>query len=160
MSILNEPHRDASGRELHITRMFNAPRALVFRVWTMPEHVAQWWGPRGFTITTQEMDARPGGVWRFTMHGPDGTDYPSRIAYKEVVEPERLVFLYDDDNGDDSGQFLVTVSFEEQGGQTQIDMRMAFRTKEALDLVIEQHGAVEGNKQTMDRLEQYLEQIG
>src|SRR2546430_11151240 len=80
-----------SDREILLTRVFDAPRELVFKVWTDPEHVGRWWGPRGFTNTIHEMDVRPGGVWRFTMHGPDGVDYLNRIVFIEVARPERLV---------------------------------------------------------------------
>jgi uncharacterized protein YndB with AHSA1/START domain len=90
-----------SDRDLVIERIFDAPRQMVFDAWTDPETIGQWWGPRGFTTTVHEMDVRPGGVWRFTMHGPDGTDYPNRVVYDEVVAPERLVYTHgaDDDSG-------------------------------------------------------------
>src|ERR1700722_521534 len=81
-----------AGREIAATRIFDAPRELVFRMWTEPEHVAKWWGPIGFTNTIHEMDVRPGGVWRFIMHGPDGVDYPNKNVYLEVVRPDRLVW--------------------------------------------------------------------
>ena len=74
-------------REIAATRIFDAPRELVWKAWTDPKHVAQWWGPNGFTNTIHEMNVSPGGVWRFMMHGPDGTDYPNRIVFIEVVEP-------------------------------------------------------------------------
>jgi uncharacterized protein YndB with AHSA1/START domain len=77
-------------REIVTTRVFDAPREMVFDAWTDPKHIGQWWGPIGFTTTTHEMDVRPGGVWRFTMHGPDGRDYKNRIVYTEIVRPERL----------------------------------------------------------------------
>ena len=80
----------AAAREIVAARVFDAPRELVFDAWTDPEHVAQWWGPNGFTNTIHEMDVRPGGVWRFVMHGPDGVDYNNKIVYIEVVKPERL----------------------------------------------------------------------
>ena len=73
----------AAEREISITRLFDAPRELVFEAWTDPEQVVQWWGPHGFTTTIHEMDVRPGGVWRFIMHGPDGTDYDNRVVFEE-----------------------------------------------------------------------------
>ena len=72
------------------TRVFDAPRDLVWAAWTDPAHLAQWWGPDGFTTTTSAYDLRPGGTWRFMMHGPDGSDYPNRITFDEIVRPERL----------------------------------------------------------------------
>src|ERR1700674_4219468 len=83
---------DTSDREIVVARVLDAPRALVFKMWTDPKHVAQWWGPNGFTITTYEMNVAPGGVWRFVMHGPDGRDYQNRVVYREIVEPERIVY--------------------------------------------------------------------
>src|SRR5579884_4127269 len=80
-------------------REFDAPRALVFSAWTDPKHLAQWWGPNGFTTTTSSFDMRPGGVWRFVMHGPDGRDYQNRITFEEIVPPERLVYRHG--GGDD-----------------------------------------------------------
>ena len=141
-------------RELVITRIFKAPRELVFRVWTDMEHVGKWWGPTGFTNTILEMEVREGGMWRFIMHGPDGVDYPNLIEFQEVVKPERLVFAHGSD--EDPGQFQVTVIFEEENYSTKITMRMVFRSKEERDMVVEKYGAIEGNKQTMDRLEKHL----
>lgn len=148
---------NTSDRELVITRSFNAPRELVFKAWTDPSHVVHWWGPNGFTITIHEMRVKPGGVWRFIMHGPDGIDYPNRIVFQEVIKPERLVFLHGADIEDDPGQFHVEVDFIEEGKKTELVMRMIFKTKEAKDLVVEKYGAIEGNRQTMNRLEEYLE---
>jgi uncharacterized protein YndB with AHSA1/START domain len=79
-------------REIVLTRVFDAPRELLWDAWTDPKHVVKWWGPRGFTITIHEMDVRPGGIWNHTMHGPDGTDYPGQCVFIEVVKPERIVY--------------------------------------------------------------------
>ena len=145
-----------SDREIVTTRVFDAPRELVWKAWTDPKHTAQWWGPRGFTNTIQEMDVRPGGVWRLIMHGPDGTDYPNKIVYMEVVEPERLVYEHGDDQ-DNGLVFHVTVSFVAQGGgKTQVTMRALFDSAAQRDQVIEEFGAIEGGNQTLDRLGEYL----
>jgi uncharacterized protein YndB with AHSA1/START domain len=146
------PTSSTSGRELVATRVFDAPRALVFKLWTDPEHVARWWGPRGFTTTTAAMDVRPGGVWRHVMHGPDGADYPNRIKYTEVVEPERLAY---EQGGDVDGapvNFEVTVDFEDVGCKTKLTMRSLFPSAEALAFVVEKYGAAEGMVQHIDRL--------
>lgn len=137
------------------TRVFNAPRELVYQAWTDPKHVPNWFGPRGFTITTYEMDVRPGGVWRFTMHGPDGVDYPNRVVYNEVVKPERLAYSHD---GDEEGaaRFNVTITFEEQGGKTKLTMDMRFESVAARDLTVTKYPAVEGGIQNLDRLGEYL----
>ena len=145
---------DTADRELVITRLLNAPRELVFKVWTDPKHVAQWWGPNGFTNTIHEMEVKPGGVWRLTMHGPDGVDYPNKIVFRKVVRPELLVYFHGDDN--DPEQFEVTVNFVQKGQKTELTMRGVFRTKEELDVVVKKHGAREGQTQHMNRLEAYL----
>jgi uncharacterized protein YndB with AHSA1/START domain len=142
--------------ELVFDRVYDAPRELVFRAWTEVEHLAKWWGPNGFTTTTHEIDVRPGGVWRYIMHGPDGTDYPNRIAYREVVAPERLVYFHSGDDDLDDTHFDVTVTFEEQDGKTKLTMRMTFGTLAERNQVVEQFGAIEGAKQTMARLAEHL----
>ena len=114
----NSPASETSDREIVMTRAFDAPRELVWNAWTDAKHIKQWWGPRGFTTTTHEMDVRPGGVWRFIRHGPDGTDYPNRIVYTEIVKPERLVYTHCGDAGAEDVQFQVTVSFVEEDGET------------------------------------------
>lgn len=82
----------AKANELKITRVYDAPVRLVWEAWTDPEQVAQWWGPRGFTLTTHSKELRPGGHWSYTMHGPDGTDYENRTIYHEVEECAKLVY--------------------------------------------------------------------
>lgn len=83
-----------SDREIVMTRVFDAPRELLFAAWIDPRHVARWWGPKGFRNTIHEMDARPGGVWEFVMHGPDGVDYRNRSIVLEIVRPERIVLSH------------------------------------------------------------------
>jgi len=138
-------------REIAATRVFAAPRELVFKVWTEPKSVAQWWGPRGFTTTTHEMDVRPGGTWRFIMHGPDGVDYPNEIVYHEVVEPERLVY-----NHGPQPVFHVTVAFADLDGKTELTMRSLFETAAERARVVEEYEAIEGLNQTLDRLAEHL----
>lgn len=143
-------------REIYASRLFDAPRERVFQLWTDPQHVGKWWGPRGFTTTTHAMDVRPGGEWRYTMHGPDGTDYKNRIVYLEVVPPERLVYKHSGEDESDPVKFHVTVTFAVERGKTRLDMRMVFDTPEERTLVVEKYGAVEGLNQTLSRLEELL----
>ncbi|WNQ11885.1 SRPBCC family protein [Paenibacillus aurantius] len=145
------------GRELIVERLMPAPRELVFQTWTKQEHLQNWWGPKGFTITVQEIEVKPGGVWRYVMHGPDGVDYDNVIRYREVVRPERLVYSHGDSV--DEEQFQVTVTFAEEGSQTDIVMRMAFRSAEELQVSVERYGAVEGAASTLDRLEEELARL-
>lgn len=141
----------AADREIATTRVFDAPRDLVFDAWTDPQHVAQWWGPNGFTTTAHSMDVRPGGEWIFIMHGPDGTDYKNHIVYREVVRPERLV--YDHVSGP---LFHATVTFEAVGEKTRLSMQMLFETAELRNQVAEKFGAVEGLSQTLNHLEEHV----
>jgi uncharacterized protein YndB with AHSA1/START domain len=144
----------ASDRDIIISRVFDAPRDLVFQVWTDPRHIGSWWGPKGFTTTTHEIDVRPGGVWRFIMHGPDGVDYPNKIVYLEIARPERLVY----DHGDEGkpGYFRVTVTFEDQDGKTRLTMRSLFTTRAERDEVVTKYHAIEGGNQTLDRFGEHL----
>ena len=143
-------------REIVITRVLDAPRELVFRAWTEPDHVVKWWGPQGFTTTTKEMDVRPGGVWRFVMHGPDGRDYKNKIVFSEVTKPERLVYAHADDGETEPVSFQVTVTMDDQGGKTKLTMRMVFPSVEERDRVVKEYGALEGAKQHVDRLAEHL----
>ena len=136
-------------REIIITRIINAPQALVFHVWTDPKHIDKWWGPKGFTNTTYEIDIRPGGVWRYMMHGPDGVDYPNRMIFKEVTRPERLVYDHDSDIDNDPEKFEATVTFEKQGDKTKLTLRTVFSTAEKRKMVIEKYHAIEGGNQTI-----------
>jgi len=144
-------------REIVFTRRLDAARELVFRVWSQAKHVARWWSPRGFTTTTHEMEVAPGGVWRFVMHGPDGTDYDNTITYREISPPERL--LYDHGEQGAPGSFRVTVTFEAQNGTTRLTMRMLFESVAERDFVVEKYGAIDGGNQTLDRLTEYLEEV-
>ena len=142
---------DTTGRELVISRVLNAPRELVWQVWTNPDHIKNWWGPNGFTNTIFTMEVKPGGVWDFIMHGPDGTDYKNKSIYKEVVKPERIVF--DHVSGP---KFQTTITFEEQDNKTLLTWRMLFATKEELEQVIKTFKADEGLKQNIVKLQAYL----
>jgi uncharacterized protein YndB with AHSA1/START domain len=146
--------RAMQDREIVITRILNAPHELVFKVWTDPDHLIHWWGPEGFTNTFHEIDVRPGGVWRFVMHGPDGVDYDNKVEFIEVVEPERLVYRHGDDTGE-SEPFHVTVTFADDGGKTRLTLRMLFGSAAERDRSIG-FGAVEGGNSTLDRLAAYL----
>jgi uncharacterized protein YndB with AHSA1/START domain len=137
-------------REIVATRVFDAPRTLVFQMWTDPEHVGHWWGPKGFSTTIHEMDVRPGGVWRFVMHGPDGRDYQNEIVYIEIANPERLVYRHV------SPPFQATATFLDRGGKTELTVLMLFESATLRDKVAEEFGAVEGLDQHLDCLREYV----
>lgn len=146
--------------EIVISRVFAAPRELVWQAWTDAKHAGHWWGPAGFSTTTHAQDFRPGGSWRYTMHGPDGHDYPNRIDYLEIVPPARLVYKHGGDEGGEPVRFHAEVSFEAAGQdsqQTKVTMRSVFSSAEERDFVIHNYNAVEGGKQHLANLEDYLE---
>jgi len=137
-------------REIVTTRVFNASRDLVWQAWTDPKHLVQWWGPDGFTTTMQVMDVRPGGEWRFIMHGPDGRNYQNDSVYVEVEKPSRLVYDHV------APKFRATATFEEQGEGTRVTLRMVFESVDVYQTVVKQYGAVEGAQQTFQRLADHL----
>lgn len=142
-------------REMILSRLINAPRTLVFDAFTDPEHIGNWWGPDGFTITTTVRDVRVGGMWRFMMHGPDGTDYPNRIVYTEIVRPERIAYNHGEDVDNDPNMFKVWVTFGDQDGKTQLTMKMLVSSAAALQ-EMKKFGAQELGMQTLAKLEAYL----
>lgn len=142
--------------EIHFTRIYQAPVALVWEAWTDPKKAAKWWGPRGFTITTHSKDLRAGGHWSYTMHGPDGTNYPNKTIYHEVVPQTRLV--YDHGGNDDQPPlFKVIVEFKDIGKKkTQMDMTMILSSEEAAK-EMQKFIVQAGGYSTWDRLAEYIE---
>lgn len=144
--------------ELYLTRVFDAPVKLVWEAWTDPKQIGQWWGPRGFTLTTRSRDLRPGGKWIYTMHGPDGVDYPNITTYYEVEKHARLV--YDHGATETSPPlFRVVVIFEEIRGKTRMDMTMTLATAEVAEAT-RQFIKKAGGESTWDRLAEYLHEQG
>jgi uncharacterized protein YndB with AHSA1/START domain len=156
---MNAPESKATAdREIVTERVIDAPRERVWQVWTDPEHVRQWWGPTGFSTTTQSMDVRVGGQWRYVMHGPDGRDYANLITYQEVQAPARLVYRHGGEKEFEHVNFTTTVTFEELPGatpRTKVTMRAVFPSAAARDLVVREYNAVEGGKQHLTRLAEY-----
>jgi uncharacterized protein YndB with AHSA1/START domain len=120
-------------RELVVTRLIDAPRRLVFKAWTQPEHIARWWGPQGYTTIHCDMDIRVGGAYRFGMRSPQGSEHWKRGIYREIVEPERIVFTFAWENADGAlgHELLTTVTFAEDGTKTRLTLHQAvFETTE------------------------------
>lgn len=157
MSTRSDIKPDTADREIVASRIFNAPRELLWEAWTDPDKVTHWWGPNGFTTTTIEIDIRPGGIWKHIMHGPDGTDYPNLTRYVEVIKPERLVYINSGGSDDIPHiEYRATVTFENERGKTRLTMRMVFSTSSERDRVAGEYGAVEGLEQHLERLTQFL----
>ncbi|MBI5094945.1 MAG: SRPBCC family protein [Candidatus Hydrogenedentes bacterium] len=158
-------------RDFVITRVLNAPRTLVFDAWTIPKHMARWWGPRDFTNPVCEMDVRPGGAYRIVMRGPDGAEYPVSGVFQEVVRPERLIMSMDCSEHTDEWHdqvnpvrdkskkpFLMAlqiVTFEEFGAKTKLTVRTRFDSPLIRDGMLKV-GMTEGWSQSLDRLEAHL----
>jgi uncharacterized protein YndB with AHSA1/START domain len=143
-------------REIVIKRTLEAPRELVFAMWTDPKHLPHWYGPDGFTITIHEWNLKPGGVWRLTMHGPDGRDYYNNLVFCEIVPPERLVYRHVPDDRAEPVTHQTIVTFEARGNKTDLTLRLVFETNEARDYAVNTYRAVEGGKQTIGRLADYI----
>lgn len=140
--------------EIHLTRVYDAPVRVVWDAWADPAQAAKWWGPRGFTITTHGKDLRAGGTWRYTMHGPDGVDYPNVTRY-HVIEPLKKM-VYDHGGTDDTPPlFRVTVTFSEENGKTTMDMTLAFPSPEIARAQARFIKRAGGNS-TWDRLAEFL----
>jgi len=147
----------AASNEIRLTRVYDAPVAAVWDAWTDLKQVAQWWGPRGFTITTKSKELRPGGHWDYIMHGPDGKDWPNYARYHEVVPRERLVYDHGATSADAKPLFHVTAEFRDLGNnRTQFDMCMTLATAEEAQKTRGFIKAAGGNS-TWDRLAEYLE---
>lgn len=140
--------------EIKIIRLYDAPLKIVWEAWIDPKQAAHWWGPRGFTITTHSKDLRVGGIWHYTMHGPDGVDYPNKTKYLEVEKYSRLVYDHGG-NDEQAPMFRVTVNFLEKNGKTHMDMTMALPTPEAAEQTKKFIKKAGGNA-TWDRLAEFL----
>ncbi|MEO6596291.1 MAG: SRPBCC family protein [Planctomycetota bacterium] len=162
MSVPEETKTTDPDREIVTTRVLDAPRAVVWKVWTDPQHILQWWGPTGFTTTTRSMEVRPGGQWRFVMRGPDGRDYENLITYLEIAEPARIVYRHGGENDVEPVNFQTTVTFDDVPGptpRTKVTMRAVFPSSRAREFVIREYNAVEGGKQCITRLAEYAEEM-
>lgn len=146
----------SKSNEIAITRIYDASPKEVWDAWIEPDQVAQWWGPRGFTITSYKKDVRPGGIWAYTMHGPDGTNWENKTLYHEV-EPEKLL-VYDHGGNDDRPPlFRVRVTFTPIGQKTRMEMTMALATPEEAEKTRAFIKEAGGNG-TWDRLAEYLDE--
>jgi uncharacterized protein YndB with AHSA1/START domain len=146
---------DVAPHKIVTTRVLHAPRALVWRAFTEPAHMVHWWGPQGFTTTVHEMQVRPGGVCRHTMHGPDGRDWPNHMVYTEVVEPEWLAWAHGTEPGGEPW-FHASVRLATQGEGTLLTLTHIFPSGEARDFNIATYGSLQGAKDTLERLAGHL----
>lgn len=140
-----------------IRRTIDAPRAVVFDAFADPQQVDQWWGPNGFRNTTHEHEFRPGGTWRFTMHGPDGTDYPNKCVFIDIDPPERVLFDHGWDSAEFTPMFRSEITFRDLGDQTEIALKQVYPSAAERDRNLQRVDAIEGGKQTLARLATFAE---
>ena len=152
MALENRLAEEPSERTLVITRIFDAPRSLVFNAWTEPAHRMRWWGLKGFTVTSCEMDLRPGGAWRLSMRSPEGREDRQVGIFREIVPPERLVFTYAFEGaaGNLGHETLVTVTFAEHEGKTKLTVNQA-----VFETLAVRNDHVRGWGEALDRLAEY-----
>jgi uncharacterized protein YndB with AHSA1/START domain len=172
MAAQSEPAAATTGTEFVMTRVFDAPRTLVFRAWTEPGHMSRWWGPHQFTNPVCELDVRPGGSWRIVMRGPDCVDHPCKGVYREIVTPKRIVMTIDHSElpeewhdmmnpgrdkakGRPAMEILATVTFEEHGGKTTLTIRLRFETAAERDAFLK-IGMSDGWSQSLERLHEVV----
>lgn len=152
---LNMATNDVADREIIISRVLDAPRELVWEAWTNPKHADNWWGPERFINTTESMDFRVGGEWRYLMIGPDGTRYLNHQIFKEIIPPSKLVF----DHGDGASVwFETTITLEETSSGTLVTLRQLHPDKATRDMLVEKVDAIEGGKQHLAKLEIYIKE--
>ncbi|MEP7086172.1 MAG: SRPBCC domain-containing protein [Gemmatimonadota bacterium] len=155
LSVREQP----SDREVLFSRAPEAPRELVWKMWSELRHLDRWWGPAGFTTTTHEFAFVEGGAWRFVMHGPDGTDYPNRIVFREIDPPSRIAY---DNCWDLPGapvDFTAVLALDTDGARTKLSLRMTFTDAESFRKAVELYGVLDGGTQTLDRLAEYVNSV-
>ena len=146
------------GNKVTYKRHLDASIDLAFEAWTAHEHLSQWWGPDGFTVTTKSLEFSNGGIWDFIMHGPDGRDYKNRIQFVEIDEPHRIHYKHlGDGEGLEDVHFETKILFEKAGDGTNITMEQIFGSKQELERINKRYGAIEGGKQHLGNLAKYLE---
>ncbi|CAH0341380.1 SRPBCC family protein [Rhizobium sp. CECT 9324] len=139
---------------LQVDRLVGAPIDLVFKMFTDAGHLDQWWGPDGFRNETHEMDFSVGGLWRYTMHGPDGKDWPNWIRYQDISPPTRIAYAHGGEAGEPA-HFDGVITLQTEGDKTRVTITLIFPTTQARDATIE-FGAVDGGKQTLARMDAYV----
>ncbi|MCB9091411.1 MAG: SRPBCC domain-containing protein [Halobacteriovoraceae bacterium] len=149
-----------TGGKVIYRRYFDAPIELVFDAWSSHQHLSEWWGPDGFTLTTHSLDFTNGGFWNFIMHGPDGTDYNNKIQFVEISKPNLIIYKHiGEGQKTEDVHFHTQIKFEKMNNGTTVIMEQDFGTKEELEKVNEQYGAIEGGIQHIDNLGKYLESL-
>ncbi len=146
---------DREAREITMERIFDAPRELVWKLYTNPDLIPQWWGPKALVTTVDEMDVRPGGRWRFIQRDPNGMEYAFNGVYREIEPPKRVVYTFNFEPIGPGHELVEIVTFDEQGGKTKLTSKAVYNTIEDLEGMLKS-GMEGGATETMDRFEQLL----
>ena len=142
-------------REIVVSRIIEGPRRLVFDAFTSATHLGKWCAPTGGKIITHSFDFKPGGMWDATIQGPDGSAYPNRWVWKEIVPPERIVWLYGSSK-DDPHAVPTTVTLVERGATTEVTLRILYGSKEERDEKVAKYYAAQGAQQSLNSLAAYV----
>ncbi len=150
-------------QEVVIERQFNAPRQLLFQVFTQPEHLKRWWAPKPYTLPVCTIDLRPGGIWHYCMRSPEGQEQYARSVYQEIVPPEKLIYTttFADEYANPTPgmpEHLTTVTFIEEGGKTRVTARAQFSSAEALKIAVD-IGMPQGMSITWNDLVEYVQEL-
>lgn len=149
-----KPYTDPTAdREFMHSRLIDAPRERLFRAFALPEHLARWWGPDGFSNTFETFDLRVGGHWRFVMHGPDGSNYPNEIVFRELAVPERVVL----EHLGSMHHFFLTITFTEAKGKTLVGWQQVFDTAQHKQAIAK--FVAPANEQNLNRLENEVKNV-
>ncbi len=146
---MTNEYEEILSREIVTTRVFDAPREVVFDAWTDPEQLKLWWGPKGFSNTVHVCEMKPGGVWRYTMHGPDGRNFENEVKFIEIVAPERIVLEHIS-----VPHFRLTALFEALGDRTKLTFRQLFETSSSYTQL--KRIAIPGNEESLERLANFI----
>lgn len=151
------PELQEDERTIVSTRVFNAPRKMVYEAFADPKQVVEWWGPNGFSTTVLEMDLRPGGKWRIVMHGPDGTNYLNEMTFTAVVPEERIEVDLVGGKEDAALVYLhKTITWQDEDGGTRLTLRNQFGSREQRDENVRAYGSVKGARELFERLTKVL----
>lgn len=145
------------GNRIYQSRLIKGSKEKVFDAWINPHLLEKWYGPSGFTLTSTEVNIQAAGYWRFVFHGPDGKDYPNVIKFIEIEKPDLLIYIHTDDNGVKSPHhFRTEVSFTKLDNDTKVEMTSIFDSVDDVQYVIQHFNALEGGKETLERLDNIL----
>jgi len=158
--IKNSTEAIIQGNKVIYKKYFDVSIDLVFEAWSSPEHLSQWWGPNGFTITTKSISFSNGGIWDYVMHGPDGHDYKNKVQFIDIKKPHHIYLtMLGDGEGEKDVDFESRIFFEAAGEGTNLTMEQIFPNKEELERVNNKYGAIEGAKQHLGNLDKYLNKV-